>query len=310
MSASGVDDHRIRAAAGAWLSEQTDQHGPEFDWARLIHGFTFEGERIGLVNQRGIWKPKAMEMPLSIRTSWTNPYGDGFDPATRRPRYRYFGTNPGHADNAGLRRLLGEQRPLIYFWGIREGRYLAAWPVYIVGDDPAGLSFEVAMDSPAFAESQWMGREAGASLIAAGDRELERSYTTRTVLARNHQHVFRDRVLRAYRCSCAFCRLRHQPLLDAAHIVPDRDPTGDPVVPNGLSLCKIHHAAFDGMFLGVTPRGVIQVRPDLLREHDGPMLKHGLQGLHEQRIHRPRRTADHPDPDRLNQRYQEFRKAS
>lgn len=82
------------------------------------------------------------------------------------------------------------------------------------------------------------------------------------------------------------------------------------MAPNGLSLCKFHHAAFDGMFLGVTPKGVIHVRADLLEEKDGPMLRHGLQGLHEQRIHRPRRTADRPDPDRLELRYQRFRQAS
>ena len=156
-----------------------------------------------------------------------------------------------------------------------------------------------------------MDGAAGRSLSGRwGDRDLERRYATRTTLARIHQRVFRQRVLHAYRSRCAFCRLRQEPLLDAAHIVPDRDPTGDPVVPNGLSLCKIHHAAFDELFLGVTPKGVIHVRPDLLREKDGPMLRHGLQGLHETRIHRPRRTADHPDPDRLHLRYQEFQQAS
>jgi hypothetical protein len=34
-------------------------------------------------------------------------------------------------------------------------------------------------------------------------------------------------------------------LLDAAHILPDGHPKGEPVVPNGLALCKLHHAAFD-----------------------------------------------------------------
>jgi hypothetical protein len=35
-------------------------------------------------------------------------------------------------------------------------------------------------------------------------------------------------------------------LLDAAHIVADKDERfGQPVVPNGIPLSKIHHAAFD-----------------------------------------------------------------
>ena len=304
------DDHAIRIAAGNWLREQADRYGPELEWSLLASGFRFRDERIPLVNQRGIWKPRHLGMPLSIRTSPSNPYRDSFDPETLLLHYRYFGSDPEHADNAGLRELIGEQRPVAYFHGIREGRYLAVWPAFIVADDPAVLTFTVAVDHADFARDQWTAQREGSSLAAAGDRELERRYATRTTLARIHQRVFRDRVLRAYRSRCAFCRLRREPLLDAAHIVPDRDPSGDPVVPNGLSLCKIHHAAFDGMFLGVTPKGVIHVRPDLLREKDGPMLRHGLQGLHEQPIHRPRRAADHPDPDRLDLRYREFRQAS
>ena len=47
-----------------------------------------------------------------------------------------------------------------------------------------------------------------------------------------------------------------------------------------MSLCRLHHAAFDRLLLGVHPDYVIHVRPDILYEIDGPMLKHGLQGLH------------------------------
>jgi len=39
--------------------------------------------------------------------------------------------------------------------------------------------------------------------------------------------------------------LRRQELLDAAHITPDSDAEGEPVVSNGVALCKLHHAAFD-----------------------------------------------------------------
>lgn len=304
------DDHAIRVAAGAWVGDQAVLHGPELDWGLLMHGFAFRNERIPLVNQRGIWKPRHMEMPLSIRTSWENPYGDSFDKRTGLLHYRYYGSDPRHADNMGLRRLLEQQRPVLYFHGIGRARYLPVWPAFIVGDDPSNRTVTVVADHADYAAQQLAAEQAGVSLTAGGDRELERSYATRSTVARIHQRVFRHRVLSAYRSRCAFCRLRREPLLDAAHIVPDRDPTGDPVVPNGLSLCKIHHAAFDQFFLGVTPGGVIEVRPDLLEEKDGPMLRHGLQDLHDQRIHRPRRPADHPDPDRLSLRYREFRQAS
>ena len=53
---------------------------------------------------------------------------------------------------------------------------------------------------------------------------------------------------------------------------------GAPVVPNGLSLCKIHHAAYDENFLGVRPDLVVEVRADV-DQIDGPMLRHGLQEM-------------------------------
>ena len=75
-----------------------------------------------------------------------------------------------------------------------------------------------------------------------------------------HQQSFRIRVIEAYRQCCAICRLKHQELLDAAHILPDKHPRGEPWVSNGLALCKLHHAAFDRHFLGITPDYIIQVR--------------------------------------------------
>ncbi len=308
MFSPNFDDRAIRVAAGNWLREQTDRFGPELEWERLRAGFRFRGMRIPLMNQRGIWKPRQLAMPLSITTSPKNPYADDFDRETGLLRYRYCGTDPEHRDNAGLRRLMETEQPAAYFHGIRPGLYLTIWPAYIVGNLANELAFEVAVDDPRYAEHLSEVPPDGAS--AAADRSLARGYPTRRAVVRIHQRVFRHRVLHAYRNRCAFCRLQQEPLLDAARIVPVRDPTGDLIVPNALALCKIHHAAFDRFFMGVTPKGVIQVRPDLLEEQDGPMLRHGLQGLHGQSIGRPRRAADHPDPDRLDLRYQEFRQAS
>jgi len=41
-------------------------------------------------------------------------------------------------------------------------------------------------------------------------------------------------------------------------------------VPNGLALCKIHHAAFDMNILGIRPDHVVEIRTDVLEERDGP----------------------------------------
>jgi putative restriction endonuclease len=100
-------------------------------------------------------------------------------------------------------------------------------------------------------------------------------------------------------------------LLDAAHIVGDRHapPLSDPVVPNGLALCKIHHAAFDQNIIGIRPDKVIELNAELLAATDGPMLRHGLQEVHSTRLWVPRARTEHPDPERLELRYDEFRRA-
>ena len=136
--------------------------------------------------------------------------------------------------------------------------------------------------------------------------ELRRRYITAAVQHRLHQAAFRERVLNAYRVHCAMCHLKHRELLDAAHIIADADPDGLPQISNGLSLCKIHHAAYDKGILAVRPDYIIEVRQDVLSEVDGPMLKYGLQALHRSKLLLPRRLEDHPSPEALERRYQQF----
>jgi len=138
----------------------------------------------------------------------------------------------------------------------------------------------------------------------------EKVYAARMTKLRLHQHVFREQVLQAYSSSRAVCRLRHVELLDAAHIIGDSEEGGDPVVPNGIALCKIHHAAFDRNFLGITPKHEVRINQKLLDEVDGPMLRHGLQEMHGTTITVPRNRASKPDPDRLELRYATFLRAS
>ncbi|MGH7566551.1 MAG: HNH endonuclease [Gemmatimonadota bacterium] len=193
--------------------------------------------------------------------------------------------------------------PLVYLRGIVPGRYLPEWPVFVVGDDPAGLTFHVSIDDhTVFGQSDSMFGDEGA--------EARRAYVTVQARQRLHQARFRERVLRAYRECCAICRLRHRELLDATHILPDKHPLGEPVISNGLSLCKLHHAAYDQHILGIRPDLRIDVRMDILEEIDGPMLEHGLQGFQGQRLVTPRRSEDLPNPDFLAERYELFRRAS
>ena len=84
-------------------------------------------------------------------------------------------------------------------------------------------------------------------------------------------------MLRAYRHQCAFCALQHDELLDAAHITPDSALLGEPVVSNGMSLCRLHRAAFDRLLLGMHPDRVVHVRRDVLEEVDGSMRRLGCR---------------------------------
>jgi putative restriction endonuclease len=77
-----------------------------------------------------------------------------------------------------------------------------------------------------------------------------------------------------------------------------------------LALCKIHHAAYDCLVLGIRPDLVVEIRADLLEEIDGPMLEHGLKGRHGQPLMAvPKVRAERPDRDLLHERYAAFRAA-
>lgn len=299
----GADlDRVVRVAAFNFLKEQTALHGGSvLRRSVLAQGFEFDGRRVPLVGPQGIFKPAVCELPLSITTvpeipGKERPYED--EPTYEGVHYRYRGTDPHHPDNAGLRRAMVEHVPLVYFHGHRPGLYHAEWPVYVVRDDPARLTFTILTEDVSDVEAT--------SLVADAPR---RAYLAMLMTRRLHQTLFRVRVLDAYDETCAVCTLRHLELLDAAHILPDKHPLREPIVPNGLALCKLHHAAFDADILGVRPDLKIEVRHDVLREADGPMLKVGLQGFGGQVIAVPRQKVLRPNVDFLAERYERFRKA-
>ncbi len=308
--AAAARDARVRLAAFEWLERQVGEHGDVLDWAVLALGFTYRGQRVPLVSQQGIFKPRVLpEMPLSIRTSPDGPYDDHFGPDGLL-RYAYRGTDPAHPDNVALRRAMRARVPLVYFHGVVRGRYLAVWPVFVVGDDPGSLTFVVAADDPVALGGLRRVVSGEGQPVAGSPEELgRRRYVTATVRRRLHQRGFRERVLAAYRGRCALCRLGHRELLEAAHIVPEGEPGGEPVVPNGLALCALHHAALDRYLIGVRPDHVVEVHPAVLEETDGPMLRHGLQALHGSRLRAPRSPRTRPDPHRLAWRYERFLEA-
>ena len=294
-------DRLVRLAAFTFLQDLVNLHGEVLPAGSLREGFLFQDHRVPLQGPQGIFKPAVMSIPLSITTAplvagRERPYDDEVGVGVLR--YRYRGTDPHHRENVGLRTAMKDRLPLVYFHGIAKGQYLAQWPVFITEDDPTSLTFTVEVDDPLSVDIESFGDQPD---------QARRAYVTRLARQRLHQLAFRHRVLRAYRESCTMCRLRHPELLDAAHILPDSHPEGEPVTSNGLSLCKLHHAAFDRNVVGIRPDLVIEVRGDILKEIDGPMLRFGLQDLQGKKLMVvPRNEADKPNVSFLDERYQLF----
>lgn len=298
-------DIQVRLAAFNWLSEQVNSLGDVLPRKLLEQGFEFQGQRIPLVAPQGIFKPQVLDLPLSITTAPKGPYDDYFG-KDNFLIYSYRGTDPNHRDNVGLRKVFELKRPLVYFHGIEPGKYLATWPVYIIADNPSNLTFKVAVDDavPAFEYG-----ETKISYQIAEVADARHAYLTSTIKVRLYQRAFREKVLDAYKSQCSFCRLKHRELLDAAHIIPDNLPEGKPTIENGISLCKLHHSAYDAFILGVSPDYIIHVREDILEENDGPVLQHGLKGLHGTKLTLPSSTSNYPSRESLEWRYSRFTKA-
>ena len=294
-------DDQIRLSAFDWLEKQTSIYGDVLPRDLLATGFIFKGERITLLGPQGIWKPKIMTYPLSITSISNGPYSDSY---TKEGflKYKYRGTDPNHSDNRGLRSLISLRKPLIYFHSIIKGKYLATWPIFIIEDNRQDLVFTVALDEMKSVKIEFEQVNEDATYY-------RRSYLTSTIQTRVHQRSFRERVLLAYQNHCALCNLKHVELLDAAHIIADKEDIGDPIVSNGLALCKIHHAAFDNNFIGINSDFKIIIREDLLLETDGPMLKYGIQSLNNSKLILPNNKMDWPDRERLERRFMSFLKA-
>ena len=151
--------------------------------------------------------------------------------------------------------------PIVYFSGTRPGWYKPVFPCYVRSDDPASRTVVVTpgtfvgpVDEP---------------VPTPLEDSIERRYAVRQTRVRLHQARFRGRVVPAYSSQCAICTLKEIRLLDAAHIVGDVESGGEPTVKNGLSLCSIHHRAFDQSLVGVSPEYTCMCRVVCSRTRTG-----------------------------------------
>jgi len=294
-----VRDEDVRAACVAHLSVLVAEFGEDIPYVGgLSRGFPFRGTRVPFLNyQKGIYRAAVQTGPaaISIQTSSKSPYddeilADGF-------LYAYRAGLIDQPDNRALRATHELQVPLVYFIGTRPGWYKPVFPCFVTADDPVRRMVTVtpgAMRGP-------LDEQAPVPL----EDPIERRYAVRQTRVRLHQARFRGRVVPAYSSQCAICQLKELRLLDAAHIVGDVEETGEPTVTNGLSLCAIHHRAFDQNLVGVSPEYLVRVSRRLLEDEDGPMLNL-LKGFHNVPLVLPQRSVDRPDRERLEARYTQF----
>lgn len=284
----------LRVAIMDWVRERAEANGG------FLHRHELLNYRIGdrdlpiIDFSRGIRNPADFSSTLSIVSAADGPYDDT-ESDDGLLHYAYRKGDPWTGDNRKLREAMTTGQPLILFRKEVANFYTPVMPVFVVDDEPENRQFIIALDE-AF---RFMGDVHDLA-------EPQRAYARRLAKQRLHQPAFRTRVLLAYNTQCTVCSLRHGSLLDAAHIVPDSEPLGTPTTPNGLALCKIHHAAYDQNMLGVSPDYQVAINRDVLEEIDGPMLRHGLQEMHGRTITLPARRTDQPDREFLAWRWARF----
>ncbi|MGE0026089.1 MAG: HNH endonuclease [Thermoleophilia bacterium] len=279
------------------------QFGVDVPYPAIKEGFNFRGRRIPFLNRAyGIYRAADAQRggaALSINSA--------FEPRRYRDQqtpdgvwYRYQDGPIDNHFNRWLREASVLQVPIVYFIGTRRGWYRPEYPAFVVDDQPEERRVLVTF-------GKMVGPYDEREPRAIGD-EIERRYVIRQVRQRVHQAQFRGAVVPAYLDRCAVCRLKEVRLLDAAHIVGDGEEDGVPVVSNGLSLCTIHHRAYDQNLIGISPDRVVHVARRLLDDEDGPMLEL-LKSFHGSDLTVPASRVNRPDRDRLAQRFEHFQAA-
>jgi putative restriction endonuclease len=294
-----VRDDDLRSSCIASLEVLSAQFGEEIPYpGALAEGFAYRGRRVPFLStQKGIYRAAAQRGPaaLSIQTSWKSPYGDAVTDVGYLYHYRAGAIE--QADNRALVAAYDLGVPIVHFVATRPNYYKPIYPCFVTENDSVNRYVIV---SPGKLVGPFDEREP-----VLVDDPIERRYVFRETRVRVHQARFRARVVPAYGERCAICRLREAQLLDAAHITSDREDEGEPIVSNGLSLCSIHHRAFDQDLVGIAPNYEVHVARQLLDEEDGPMLEL-LKRFHGESIVMPVRKTWYPDRARLEERFARF----
>ncbi|MHA7218623.1 HNH endonuclease [Arthrobacter sp. MDT1-48-3] len=273
---TGASSEGVQASARRLrIFERMEENASRLFTRGDLAGLTVDGQPAAILpSSDPVVIPPRFDIPVSLRLSPSASrigLARAVDDAgmLRYPHEKRGKTN--RADQ-GLLSALEARVPLVVFAPMDGSTYQAVFPVYVHRYLHRDRVFALDVSG------------AYLSLRAGIAPEYERRWTLGTTRQRLHQPVFRRDVLQAYNNQCAVCGLGIAGLLDAAHIVPDRDDQGIASVINGLALCKNHHAAFDDGLLAVADdltihvsRRVMNSGPGeavdrLLKDYDGRKL--------------------------------------
>lgn len=84
---------------------------------------------------------------------------------------------------------------------------------------------------------------------------------------------FRKKVYESYNNKCAMCGIQLE-LIEAAHIVPHSHETGTDDISNGISLCSLHHTAYDNSLIYFDDKFSIKINKNKMKY----LEKMGLDG--------------------------------
>lgn len=293
-------DDRIRLAGVEHCKRLANVWGEAIPFSEIKAGFIFENLRIMLVGPQGIFKPKEMdEGPLTLTSTLGSPYEDLAIPDENVISYDYAPPSREH-ENVATQKLTGTFMPVIYLRQVCDipSEYVIIAPIYIAGADSVRRKFTLApVPAARFAQDP----DSELRDASPARKLLQQSYRERTVRERLHQADFRRDVLSAYRTRCAVCELRLRPLLDGAHIIADKKPGGHPVIQNGLSLCSLHHRAFDRDILLVNPDYTVRPGKISIADDDQAAIRN-IRGFDGKRLWLPKLEELWPDPERLKLR--------
>ncbi|WP_437313102.1 HNH endonuclease [Sorangium sp. So ce385] len=263
--------------------------------AELARGFPYKGAWIKLVGPQGVFKPKELtDGPLTLLSTLASSYEDEhlegdevlYDYAPRSREY----------ENDGLKRIAASGRNVILLKQVKA----KPRPEYMIVAPVAMLEFN---DATRKVRLSLVGAQAEAAGIPAPiPAPFSKAYTETIVKARLHQAHFRRQTLAAYQERCCICELRERPLLDAAHIVPDRLPEGVPTIRNGLARCPTHHRAYDQAILLVTEGYRVEVRGDRLAHRDSDATRRMLLDFDGRPLWLPKAEELRPDPEVLRKK--------